>query len=243
MILNRKRMIIAFYGDSLTEGKTGISYFDIINKNFPGDTFLNYGKGGDTPISLYHRLLKQGLPKSSDIAFLWVGVNDILAKTSWFFAARRRFFRKPWAKDVNEFKEHYRNLLDLLAPSAERLFTIPPLFIGEDMRDSWNQKLGMIGKLIEDMTTEYENAKFIDIRQEYIRLSPKNVRSYSSKKLIPLIAQNLFPRYGKKGTKISSGKGYHFTCDGIHLSQRGAEIAAKIISEEIRIVKSWPRKK
>ena len=47
-------MRIAFFGDSLTSGVPGSSYFAILRDRFPDDTLLNFGKGNDTVVSLYH---------------------------------------------------------------------------------------------------------------------------------------------------------------------------------------------
>jgi hypothetical protein len=52
-------MNIALYGDSLTEGRAGVSYINLLQPLLPGHELLNYGRGGDTVISLYHRIAGQ----------------------------------------------------------------------------------------------------------------------------------------------------------------------------------------
>ena len=47
---------IAFFGDSLTEGIPGASYFQILKDRLPNENLINFGKGGDTVISLYRRV-------------------------------------------------------------------------------------------------------------------------------------------------------------------------------------------
>ena len=37
-------MKIGLYGDSLTEGRPGISFYNILNEEFPNDTLYNLGK-------------------------------------------------------------------------------------------------------------------------------------------------------------------------------------------------------
>ena len=49
-------MRIAFFGDSLTYGKLGVSYINIIKKEYPDFELLNFGKNGDTVNSLYKRI-------------------------------------------------------------------------------------------------------------------------------------------------------------------------------------------
>jgi lysophospholipase L1-like esterase len=233
-------MIIAFYGDSLTEGTTGASYIDILAREFPDHTLLNLGKGGDTVISLLNRLLNLDHPEPSDIAFLWVGVNDVLVKTSYLYAIRRRLYRQPWSKTLDEFEHHYRSLLDLLTPATGRLLTIPPLFIGEDVDNPWNRELGEAGKMIMTLSHQYKKTEFLDLRQIFIRRLPQDIHPYEPKKILPLIIHTLM---SKRGKEDSLDPRYHFTCDGIHLNKQGAEITARAFSERIRTLSANVQKR
>ncbi|MDZ5610845.1 hypothetical protein U2I54_28710 [Bacillus pseudomycoides] len=49
-------MKIALFGESLTEGRPGISFCKILRGQFPNDTFYNLGKPGETVTSLYNRI-------------------------------------------------------------------------------------------------------------------------------------------------------------------------------------------
>src|SRR5690625_7743625 len=69
-------MKIALIGDSLTEGRPGVSFFNILKEKFPNITFINLGKPGETVKSLHTRLLKTKLDIDYDLTFLWIGVND-----------------------------------------------------------------------------------------------------------------------------------------------------------------------
>ena len=52
-------MKIALMGDSLTEGRPGVSFHTILEDRFPNITFVNLGKPGETVKSLYTRLLEK----------------------------------------------------------------------------------------------------------------------------------------------------------------------------------------
>ncbi|MEE8605369.1 MAG: SGNH/GDSL hydrolase family protein, partial [Candidatus Aminicenantaceae bacterium] len=88
--MDKNRMKIAFMGDSLTEGVVGASYFDILQDTLSQHELLNYGKGGDTVISLFRRLSRMGFESNMDIGFLWIGANDVFVKTRWSFPLTKR---------------------------------------------------------------------------------------------------------------------------------------------------------
>ncbi len=71
-------MKIALYGDSLTEGRAGVSYVNYLQQLLPEHEILNYGYGGDTVISLYRHVVRQKLDHPVDLSFVFVGVNDVL---------------------------------------------------------------------------------------------------------------------------------------------------------------------
>ncbi|MEJ2664475.1 MAG: hypothetical protein P8107_10610, partial [Spirochaetia bacterium] len=64
---------IAFFGDSLTEGFPGVSFFKLLKEKLPGHILKNFGKGGDTVIGLYRRIRKLNIAAPFDISFLWIG--------------------------------------------------------------------------------------------------------------------------------------------------------------------------
>src|SRR5262245_22440781 len=129
-------MEIAFYGDSLTVGIPGASYFSILKRRLPGYRLLNYARINDTPASLYHRVTKRNLLLSVDMAFVFLGVNDLLIERSRLFS----YIRRRWARTDEAFCDHYGILLDAVCACAHRVITVSPLFIGEDFDSIWQQR-------------------------------------------------------------------------------------------------------
>jgi len=199
-------MKIAFFGDSLTEGIHGASYFGILKKKLPEHELLNFGKGGDTVISLYKRIQSLDMDSSFDMSFLWVGVNDILVKTSWIYPILKRIRRQPWAKKLEDFDYYYRSLLDFLKKTSHHLVTVSPLFIGEDLDNTWNKELAKLAEVIKRLSTIYSNTTYINIQAPFIPLLSKG--NTSPKKL-------------------------HFTLDGVHLNKAGAYIIANEFQQVI----------
>ena len=76
-------MRIGFFGDSLTEGLPGVPYVGILQERFPSDELVNFGRGGDSVVGTLQRVRSLRSEKPFDLAFVWTGVNDVLARISW----------------------------------------------------------------------------------------------------------------------------------------------------------------
>jgi lysophospholipase L1-like esterase len=225
---------IAFIGDSLTEGVVGASYFDLLDKKLPQHELSNYGKGGDTVISLFRRLHEIDFKSPIDIGFLWIGVNDVFVKTSWFFPMRKRLRGQPWAKSHKQFQEYYRSLLALLQDNITHIFTLPPLLIGEDLDNAWNKEVTVLSQIIHDLSVSYPNVEFVDLREHFIpQLTTKNISPYIPKSFFRVIFDALFVKTPEELEKKATEKGLHFTIDGVHLSKAGAEKVADVLLEKI----------
>lgn len=217
-------MKIAFIGDSLTEGIVGASYFDILQDKLPRHELLNYGKGGDTVISLFRRLHKINFTPPLDIGFLWIGVNDVFVKTSRFFPLIKRLRGQTWAKTYPEFQEYYRSILEFLQDKMTHIFVLSPLFIGEDLDNTWNKELATLSKIMRDLSTTYPNVEFVDLREHFIpQLASKKISPYVPKNIVRAILE-----------KKALERGLHFTIDGVHLNRAGAEMVAEVLWEKIR---------
>ena len=119
-------MRIASFGDSLTSGMPGCSYVAILREQFPDDTLLNFGKGNDTVVSLYCRISAIQVDGPLDIAFLWIGVNDVPQTDRWAYRAFHTLLMQRRARDRNEFEACFRATLDSLYTNARRIVVAPP---------------------------------------------------------------------------------------------------------------------
>lgn len=231
-------MEIAFLGDSITEGIHGCSFIDILEKNNPNDKFDNYGKGGDTVKSLYKRIRLIEHLKEYDFIFLFIGVNDILGKLSWFYRLIKTISEQPAAKDSKEFLLYYKKIMDFLVSLNTKIVVLPPLFIGEDISNEWNKKVLKMVHSIEKLLEEYSNIKYINIRKDFLNeLKDKVISDY-----IPLSALEM-KQDGDKMKKgiaiddISKERGLYTTIDGVHLNTVGADIIASKVQEYLSAFK------
>ena len=122
-------MRIGFFGDSLTSGVPGCSYVTILCRRFPEHALLNYGRGNDTVASLHRRVRAMRFEQSLDLAFLWVGVNDVLRVDRWWYRAFHTLLGQRRARDVDEFRAGYQATLQLLCGRAGRVLVAHAIWV------------------------------------------------------------------------------------------------------------------
>ncbi len=227
-------MRIAFIGDSLTEGIPGCSYVSILREKLPGHTLINLGEGNDTAVSLYRRLTGMRFGEPFDIAFLWVGVNDLSGAMRWPFRLANALLRKPRSKDVEEFRHYYRATLDLLCSHARRMIAVAPLLKGEDTGNPWNRELEILSSVVEELALPYQQVAYLDLRPAFAaRLAGQSISDYLPRSVIRVALDALLLRSREQIDRKAAERGLHVTLDGIHLNGAGAEIVAEMFLKAI----------
>jgi lysophospholipase L1-like esterase len=221
-------MKIACFGDSLTRGVPGSSYFAALQEQLPEDTLLNYGKGNDTVVSLYRRISAVHFDRPLDIAFLWIGVNDVSRKDGWSQRAFQNLIGQRRARGTEEFHACYRSMLDHLCDQAGRVIVAPPVLKGENLENRWNHRLAKVARLIEEVTADYDRAEFLDLRAAFTReLATNSISDY----LLPhpgrILLDALTLRTDEQVDAKAAERGLHLTLDGVHLNSAGAKLVAR----------------
>ncbi len=206
-----------------------MSYFDILKEKLPQHDLINSGRGGDTVISLYQRIKKLSISETYDIAFLWVGVNDVFVHVSWKFPITKLLFNQRWTKNIDDFINRYQRLLETITYNAKKTFVVSPSIIGEDIHNKWNKRLGELSVEIEALAAKYENVEYVDVRKDFI----STLSSKKSSQFLPYrITVDIILAYLLNGPKRvelkSKNRGLHLTLDGVHLNDVGAHMVAKI---------------
>ncbi|HEX2906657.1 MAG TPA: GDSL-type esterase/lipase family protein [Phototrophicaceae bacterium] len=223
-------MKIAFYGDSLTEGIPGASYFKLLRAQLPEHCLLNYGKINATVSTLSRQIQHYHQIEPTDISFLWIGVNDILIRRSRLFSTVRRY----WAKDQAEFCRHYQVLLDILSPQTQRLIAAPPLLIGEDVHNPWNETLAEYATIICDLTSNIPNAEFLDLRAVFLAELKNRIPSpFICGPAFQSVLDALVLRTPAQIDAASAQRGLHLTLEGVHLNTTGAQLVADIFRKAL----------
>ena len=227
-------MKIAFYGDSLTEGIPGVAFLPILGAKLPEHELINHGKGGDTVVSLYRRIVQRGLVVPVDIAFLWVGVNDVFAKITYPHSILKRLVRQPWAKDHDRFRDHYARIVNLLSPKATKVVTVSPLLIGEDPENCWNQELAKLCEIVASVSSPFGNVHHLDLRARFIEeLAGKTASDYVPARNLRVLLDALFLQRRRQIDDVAHARGLRLTLDGVHLNSAGAEIVVDAFLERI----------
>jgi len=225
-------MDIIFYGDSLTKGNIGVSFFEILQKKLPNHNLVNRGRNGDTVTSLLRRIKRRHEDKEYDIAFLWIGTNDVLSCVSTLHKATKMVCRQLWTEQVEEFNQQYRKALEITMRNAKKVYTVTPLLIDEDIENNWNIKLKILSTEIREISEDFESVEFIDIQKEFFKyLSEREAFEHRIKKRDLLLP--LFLHKDNEYDNLSAKRGFFLTFDGVHLNSVGANIVAEIFYKKI----------
>lgn len=221
-------MKIALIGDSLTEGRPGVSFFNILKEKFPDITFVNLGKPGESVKSLYTRLIKEKLEVDYDLSFLWIGVNDVYSKLLKVQA-------QPVAKDMNEFEDYYERVLELIIGSSKKVIAVTPAIVGENTNNATNNEIKQLSVLIESIASKYGNVRVLNMQSVFFNhLSKVSTSDYMNTKVMRVMMDVLLYKKAPKVDKIAKERGLHLTLDGIHLNSAGAQIVADSYASEIK---------
>jgi len=212
-----------------------VSYFDILKEKLPQHDLINSGRGGDTVVSLYQRIRKVNISEKYDIAFLWVGVNDVFVHTSWKFPITKLLFNQRWTKNINDFINRYQRLIETIAYNAKKTFVVSPSIIGEEIHNKWNKILGELSLEIEALTTRYENVEYVDVRKDFnSTLSSKKSSPFIPYRIIVDIIIAYLLNDPECVERKSKNRGLYLTLDGVHLNNVGANMIAEIFLHQIK---------
>ena len=227
-------MRIVFVGDSLTEGILGGSYLAILHKKLPGHTLVNLGRGNDTVVSLYRRLSKWRWGEPFDMAFVWVGVNDVARGSPWTFEAVSLLKRQLRAQNLDEFRAYYEATLDLLRRYARRVVAVSTALKGEDVTSPCNCELEVLSKVVQELASRGERTEYLDVRAVLIeKLAGKRISNYLPGSVMRVALDALTLRSDKQIDRRAVERGLHLTLDGIHLNSAGARLVAETFLQVI----------
>jgi len=228
-------MRIGFFGDSLTSGVPGSSYVAMLRERFPEDTLLSFGRANDTVVSLYRRISAMRLGQPLDIAFLWIGVNDVPQTDRWPYRAFHALLTQRRARDMDEFQSCYRATLDLLHEMAGRVIVAPPVLKGEDLDNPWNRRLADLAGLMQEVTAECDRAEFLDLQAAFAReLAARPGSEHIPRNPFRVLLDALTLRTDGQIDAKAAERGLHLTLDGVHLNSAGAKLVAEELTAAIQ---------
>jgi lysophospholipase L1-like esterase len=211
-----------------------VSYVDILCERFPTDELVNFGRGGDSVVGTLQRVRSLRNEKPFDLAFVWTGVNDVLARISWASPTTRRLTGKPWADSRDEFIAQYRALLEALSPRTTRIVAVAPLFIGEDLSNPWNQELDVRAREMENLCADFARVEFLSLRPYMTDVASGECASpFVEKRGLGTVWEAIALRDSEAVDRVAAERGLCYTVDGIHLNSRGAQAVAEAFAGRI----------
>ncbi len=214
-------MRVVFLGDSLTEGVDGASYLRalgalVASAPLPGGvTLINAGRGGDTVLNLARRVTQDVVSHAPDWVVIFVGVNDCRTwyvrrsfptranlGSVYYFLRRKGIWR---AVTPQRYGDGLRTLIATLrAQTSARIALCTPATASEALDARAEQMLDCYAARVGEVAQERDCA-LIDIRAAFQAAMAQRADSPPT--------------------------GYRLTCDGVHLSDAGAELVAGIFRD------------
>ena len=241
--LNRKsrnnQRVIACIGDSLAHGNIGVSWVDLLRKEFPSDIFLNEGINGDV-VWQVHQRLELILKCNPDIIILMIGSNDAMA--SFNSKSGKRYKRNNNLPNIPSFQSYQKLLPELLDKliSVDKVFlcTLPP--IGEIKDSQVNQHVNKFNDFIRKTAQERDLSILAVSESLWSDLALREfscINDYNPNS-IPLMRRiygGVMHHYIFKQPwdKIAKSNRQWLLFDQIHLGERAANIVFKVVKNAI----------
>lgn len=238
-------MRVVFFGDSLTEGVEGASYLRVLCERAAADARLrgaelvNAGVGGDTAENLLARVERDVVALRPDAVVVFAGANDCTTlllrhhpPTPRTLLSRRYFRRRKGLRDPVTPERFAVALRDIVATLRERtnarLALCTPATIGEAPGSLAWRALDRYAAVARAVASE-SGADLLDLRAAFARtlegLPPAPATGIAG------IANELRAWAARaQGIEAQArARGLRMTYDGVHLTPRGAALAADVI--------------
>jgi acyl-CoA thioesterase I len=155
-------MLIAFLGDSLTEGWPGAAFFPLLDRRMTEHGLLNRGRAGDTVADLLNRMRYQGL-EPVDAAFIWVGANDAVIG-AWDSAEPGSGW--TWPERLMRLGGDYEELLEWTEARAPRIVVVRPLVLEAD-GSLWEQRAAEVAEAIARIAGSRPSCRVLDLQPAF----------------------------------------------------------------------------
>jgi lysophospholipase L1-like esterase len=231
--------VVVLVGDSITHGKMGFNYVDLLTKKLDGTQYqlVNAGRNGELAWNVLQRI-DEIIECNPDIVAVMIGTNDakggLTEKEQNRYVRRMKLPRKP---NREWFRESVLSLVEHLKRYTKaRIALVSIPILGEESNHPAFIQSKKYSKTIQEVANEVHVAylPFNEKLIEHLARNPsKPTRPYENVNVA--IIKSMFKRYlfGRSWDKISQDNGFELLTDHVHLNSRGANIAASLIEEFI----------
>jgi lysophospholipase L1-like esterase len=233
------RKIVVLVGDSITHGKIGVNYVDVLTERIDENFYqlINAGRNSELAWNVLQRV-EEIIRCKPDIVTIMIGTNDakgeLTEKEQKSYVRRMKLPRKP---DHDWFHENVLSLVETLKKNTTAqiaLMSIPVL--GEDCNHPAFIQSSEYSKTIKKIA-QSKNVTYLPFNEEMIAYLARR-----PKKLGPpfvnvdfRILKSIYKKYlfGRSWDYISRSSGFELLTDHVHLNSKAAEIAANLIENFI----------
>jgi len=224
--------MIACFGDSITEGRPGVSYLRYLQTG----RFLNHGLGGDTVAGLTKRLEDFQKTNTCDGLVIEVGTNDIILPVLQGFSLKwdreiRNLIERGSvpAPDALDFRSAYEKLIALAAGENTTVINIP--LLGERPESELNRKADEYNLIIQEICSRH-GIRMVDFnrwQKGIVKNLPARSAYFISEEHPKILMDTFLTRSPGLSDWLSRRRKLALTIDGVHLNTVGAKGLAKMI--------------
>ncbi len=234
---SNKKPVVMMIGDSITHGRIGTNFVDILSKRFDNFEFVNAGINGHLTWNVNQRL-DEIIACQADHTFILIGTNDANAtlseKDSNNYVKRYRLPQKP---DIEWYKDNLLLLVTRLQKETRSKINILSLpTIGEDV-ESKELKHSVTYSGITKKVSDELNCEYLPLNETMLELlKTKNVvNPYSYDKNDMQMVKAIFNHYAlrKSWNKIAHNSGLFYHIDYLHLNDAGADLIVQLITDKL----------
>jgi lysophospholipase L1-like esterase len=224
-------MKIVFFGDSLTWGGYGGSYFSHLADLLPDHTLINAGQGGNTVINLLERLERDVLAQQPDGVFIMIGGNDAIAFSQ---PQTRAYYRQSQNLPdgfltPDDFEAAFRDLLTRLHLAHILVWVgLEPMEYNAAVVDALNA----FNERIRSAARAF-NIPMLDLMEHFPPPADLPERPDLAIGDILTVGSRTAKGWDEFDAAQSEG-GYTYSFDGIHFTDAAARRAAELIADFIR---------
>jgi lysophospholipase L1-like esterase len=225
------------FGDSITEGRIGVSYVDKLRARLPDVRVINAGVNGDTVFHLLRRVEQAVIPHAPDAITILVGLNDLT--TVYGLRSSKLFYRSLKNLQIEvtpaTFIHAYRRLIELLRRRTRANIALCTLTgIGERIDDPAQHYVDAYSEIIRALAQQ-EQLPLIDVHAAFCAAISADPRDGPPYRIWTKVQDWLAIGLGRQTyASLAARRGYQLLCDGAHLADAGADLVANTMLPTLR---------
>ena len=234
------RSVVVFMGDSITHGRIGVNYVEMIEAQLAEEdlTFINAGRNSELAWNNLQRV-EEVIQCRPNIVTILIGANDANASmTENSMKSYVRRMKLPRNPDTAWYRESLVSLVKKLKNETKAkiaLLSIPT--IGEELNHPAFERSTEYGRIVLDVAQELD-VTYIPLHEKMIESLKETSGAvvYPYEKYFIGIIKGILNHYllRKSWDDIARGSGFSLHVDYLHLNTGGARMIADLISEFIQ---------